>query len=803
MASPADGAYIILNVNSQLAIDVKGASDKSGANVQQWTKNNGDAQIWSFDKPENGGYQITCSLTGKVLEVQSGNLKNDANVRQWSDNNSNAQRWNVNTDGKTFTYGGKSYPSYTIKPTKATSFALDVAGGSTTRGANIRIHTANNSDAQRWILIPVSILKSEGTYEIVLAADPKMCLDIAGGSTANEANVQVYTRNESPAQVFRTDVNDETFVTRFINGKSGKVLEVAGGKTAAGTNVQQYKANNSAAQNWLPIQSGSVKINGQNVPTYAIHAQVGNNLCMDCKGGGKKAKTNIQVYTSANTLAQRFAFVKTELLGTDISVPGAIQQTLFKRKGPGAITVSGLTFNSKQTMFQARYLIRYYTKGRKSYKSTKWMNLKNNSAAREGWGDAWSYTFKATPSNGIIKVPFNKKVNLTSTYRSADIYVEVRTFLTNYKSGFKAHGTTKRTIIKLRQVPAISMSSCALVIGSNNIGVKTVLKDSLGEGCNRLRGRLVGSDGLPISEWVSVTKMNMTHMLGKTLSRLPRNGEKISFEYVMLINDGITLTGSFKHKNGFSMGGLTSTFTPTVVYSQPIDEVDDLKESCCILVTTNRHKSDCLLYSVSTIAGSKMVKADIYSTTSTEITWKVAPPLNKTVKLNVYSNTSTNPALKSGWRLGQVDVKITSHTFVWNWGLNAESKRKQYATLIVNSDNPPQQTRNFTNDISFHSPAGRIWPVAFATRALGADVSVSGISVDSAAVKKHSVGGPIPLRGTVGCLMTLVPLAGKGIHPIYRTPYGDWYQVGVESVDVSKNNMYYSDVQVTQRALED
>ena len=84
MANLSEGTYIILNVKSKMAIDVKGASDSSGTNVQQYTKNNSDAQIWALTEQSNG-WQIICSLTGKSLDVNQ--AASGQNVRQWNDNN--------------------------------------------------------------------------------------------------------------------------------------------------------------------------------------------------------------------------------------------------------------------------------------------------------------------------------------------------------------------------------------------------------------------------------------------------------------------------------------------------------------------------------------------------------------------------------------------------------------------------------------------------------------------------------------------------------------------------------------------
>lgn len=211
MAEPTEGTYAIISVGASKAVDVKGASDKSGTNVQTYTYSGTDAQIWAFTKPENSYWQVICSLTGKCLDIQNGNVQAGTNVRQWSDDNSNAQRWNVQTDGGTWTYSGTSYSTYTIKPSTNSSLSLAVAGNSTSNGANIQLASSASSNFQKWILVPVAALTESGCYNIVLAADTHMCADISGGSTANSASLIVEALNEtSDSQVFKAQVNAQT-----------------------------------------------------------------------------------------------------------------------------------------------------------------------------------------------------------------------------------------------------------------------------------------------------------------------------------------------------------------------------------------------------------------------------------------------------------------------------------------------------------------------------------------------------------------------------------------------------------------
>lgn len=782
MAEPSEGTYIILSAGSSKAIDVKGASDKSGTNVQQYTKNNGDGQIWALTKPENATWQVICSLTGKSLDVEAGKVTAGTNVRQWSDNDSNAQRWTIETDGGTFTYNNKSYNTYTIKPTANTSLALDIVSGSSSDGANIRLWNSNGSSAQKWIFIPVSAFKQEGTYEVVLASDTTMCLDVAGGSTANSANIQVYSRNDSNAQKFRTDVNDETFLVRFFNSKSGKVIDIKNGGTTAGTNVQQYTANNSTSQNWLPVQSGTVKIDGQTFPTYELRAQIGTNLVMDCKGGGKKAKTNIQVYTKNNSIAQKFAFVKTEIDGSNLLMPTELSPTLFTREGTGNVTVTGLTFVSKNTAFKARYKIRRYKAKRTSYSDSAWQNLRDNSTARSGWGDAWTSTFEATPIEGRITLPFSTSVSLTSTWRSAEIFIEVRAYQDNYGTGYKAHGPIRSTTIKVMMKPVVSISSMSFTTG-DTLGIKTIMVDSVGSGCSLLRARLLGSDGAPISEWITSTNGIITHYADGTLYRLPVSGENIGVEYNYVDEEGSASHGIAHRVFSYASG---NTVTNSITYLE--------NDSCMALVQGISHSIDYCFVKIPDVHGTRLVSCNLYSSGSGNKQWAVLPPLNMDSEVIIMGSNDSGVT----WDYSEVTCHINSHLFIWNW---TDVSGFDYSSIIVNNDAIPSQKRSYQTAIAFSYPASNVYPVGFSDMNLTTDLTIEGVVVDDSADCIWA--GPAPEHSSLSDILKLIRLSGYGIHPVYRTPYGDWYYVGVESVDVSKTTIGLSKASIKQKAVEE
>ena len=209
--------------------------------------------------------------------------------------------------------------SFALVPEGYDNLRLDIYGGKTTMsGANVQLYTANGTAAQRFFLIKSNVLTSaiaagktadEGVYFISNAKDPSMVVDVNGGSSANGANVQIYSSNYSFAQDFKLEYQGNgLYVIR--NFKSGKVLDVYGGKRVSGTNVQQYSQNNTLAQLWYLKKSGDC---------YVI-CSAASGLALDVYGGKTASGTNVQVYTDNGTDAQRFSLVSDTVLSESLAI---------------------------------------------------------------------------------------------------------------------------------------------------------------------------------------------------------------------------------------------------------------------------------------------------------------------------------------------------------------------------------------------------------------------------------------------------------------------------------------------------
>lgn len=782
MATLSEGCYVIISANnitsSAKAMDVKGASDKSGANVQQWEVTKKDAQIWSATKPENSNWQLVCSLSGKTLTASGSNAIQSDDV-----DNTNTQRWVISDASSSYTYANKSYPSYYIKQASNTSKALSADANATSGRYNISVANFSSGETrQKWVFLPVPVFTKEQAYQIHSAADPTLVAEISSGSTANGARAIMNTNADSDNQTFWVDVDDEDFSIIFMAMHSKKVLDIKGGTAKDSAPIIQYTKSGNDNQVWLAVECGTVTYNKTKYTKYELRSRSNSNFVMDVSGGAA-ATSGLITYTRGNNKPnQQFFFVRAEPYAPGVPTPGGLTPTSFKRENAGTITVSGLKFSSKETKFQARYMTRTYTANRASYTDSAWKAIDDDSTSRNGWGDAYTATFTQSPVDGKITLPFNKTFTLSSEARSIDVYIQVRAFRSSYGDYKVAHGGTKQTIIKLRQTEVLDFSGFTGEMNDNKFGIRAAFNPLTGCNVEILRGRLVDNYGVPFSEWTQVTGTESILFTAEdTLLRFPNfaNNELIWFEYTLITDDEVMMTGS--------EGGRMSNMYE---YSagMTIAQVND--DSCSVNITASYNGSGEACYMQ--IVNNDRTRMVSCPTTSNAIVWRAYPPLGVTTTI-VYLQL-----LDGGVYYKYATCRVDSHQFLWNWKYDGAFDS---AALLYNANKPPQQTREFNNSLSFGNTIGSLYPIGFANTNINVNMSVTGIVVDDDAEVRTD--HEIPSNVTVKDIGKLVRLSGYGVHPVYRTPYGDWYYVGIDKVSIQKNELYYTSVTVSQSVVEE
>ena len=340
-----NGQYKIINKGTQKALDVSGASDKNGSNIQVYDDNGTDAQKWTLNLESDGSYtlQPACSES-KVMDVEGGKIStNGTNVQLYQQNNTTAQKFKISigspvngstdlgtnfyarlsSSGRSLAVDGsnvvinntkisknqvwkfelnESAGTYTITNC-ANGKVLDVTGAADQDQANIQTYPANKTNAQKWYLLK----RDDGSYTLRPACSGSRSVDIAGNSTVEGSNVQLYRMNNTSAQSFTIDkTNDEEqlpsenvgtgFVAKLVNSGNGKVLT----ENNTDNKVVQTTSSNLKQQLWKFEYSDGV---------YKI-TNLASGKVLDVSGAWDVNGRTIQTYTSNDTKAQRWTLEK-------------------------------------------------------------------------------------------------------------------------------------------------------------------------------------------------------------------------------------------------------------------------------------------------------------------------------------------------------------------------------------------------------------------------------------------------------------------------------------------------------------
>jgi GH43 family beta-xylosidase len=122
---------------------------------------------------------------------------------------------------------------------------LDVAGSSTADGANIFQFACNGGNNQRWRIEDMG----DDTSRLVNVATGKV-MDVASCGTGDGVDIRQWTWLNNTCQRFRLIVNALGGWVRIPNANSGRVADVANCGTADRTDVRQWTSLNNACQQW-------------------------------------------------------------------------------------------------------------------------------------------------------------------------------------------------------------------------------------------------------------------------------------------------------------------------------------------------------------------------------------------------------------------------------------------------------------------------------------------------------------------------------------------------------------------------
>ena len=191
--------------------------------------------------------------------------------------------------------------TYVFACSNASRKVWDVAGGSSSNGANVQMYYSNMTKAQRWL-----VHEDENGFLTFENIGSGLVLDVSGGIAESGRNVQQHVANGTRAQKWIAVKDADGGLTIHSALNFDYVLDIAGGSSSDGANVQLYKANQTAAQLFFAIDSNPVIDSlGQNV-AEGVYCFESAGLALDVKGASAESGAALQSYANNGTVAQAF-----------------------------------------------------------------------------------------------------------------------------------------------------------------------------------------------------------------------------------------------------------------------------------------------------------------------------------------------------------------------------------------------------------------------------------------------------------------------------------------------------------------
>jgi hypothetical protein len=233
----ADGTYAIQNALTGKVLDITGASSENGAQIDQWAFTGSGQQHWVLQAGGDLTYSIASTLDGKVLDVTNASLASGALIQQWDPDGSEQQQWQL-----------VPAVNYTIV-NSLTGKVLDVQNASTASGAAIQQWDSNGFEQQQWKLVPV-----EGGFYKILNVLTGKALDVQNASAQNGAAIQQWDYDGFGQQLWNLVLMFDGDY-EIQNVLSGKVLDVTNASSADGALIQQWDADGLEQQHWKLVRT--------------------------------------------------------------------------------------------------------------------------------------------------------------------------------------------------------------------------------------------------------------------------------------------------------------------------------------------------------------------------------------------------------------------------------------------------------------------------------------------------------------------------------------------------------------------
>lgn len=580
---------------------------------------------------------------------------------------------------------------------------------------------------------------ADGTYEVLSYKDVSMALDVSGNSAANSANVQLWSRNGSNGQKWSFASNGSYYT--ILDAETGKSLDVANGRAANGSNVQMYSSNGSAAQRWTVVETGTQTINGTAYPVVRIGAFSASTYVVDVAGGKTALRTNVQIYQSNNSAAQRFVLVPTEWAAEGGSktnyagLPAASSGTGGKEVGTALSSVSAMESGTlypawacSATLYQVAYRMRTRESGADWFGEwSNWMSIADGSTSWGGFGTPGQSNCEPVKVGKLQWSQDGITIDNASTYDRTDIEVAVRAWQSTWGANrVPAHGPTYT--YGITTVRPVTISSVGVLLAPD--GVTLAWESDATHDGNSMTFECDAWGRYSTTGAASGTATIPQRDLRRTL----KAGDVVSGVLTMRTADGLTVSKAFSATLSYegSHGG-TLTLTASEHATNPTLRTltaSDADASAWLMIEEGH--------------GTRFVKLDGQSP------WTVAPPIG--VPWKVYASSIGASSWASTM---QTFDAIDDH----GWHVTSQDLTRDLA-IYHNEGGRPSANPSYARAIDSTQVLGRERPLYLPQDSTEVTWTLEGVIFGDTYAED----------------MALFDWAAHAGHVYYRSPYGDWQQ---------------------------
>ena len=159
---------------------------------------------------------------------------------------------------------------------------MEVAGGSTAAGTNVRQATSTAATYQQWNVTPVDArVGGDFSYFSIKVVNSGKSIDVYNWSLENGGNIAIWDDTKGSNQQWYLEYAEDGWF--YIRSRhSSKCLEVANNSTANGANIQQWDVDGGKNQQWRFIPVGApVEFDAPSAPSNLVATSNSESVRLD------------------------------------------------------------------------------------------------------------------------------------------------------------------------------------------------------------------------------------------------------------------------------------------------------------------------------------------------------------------------------------------------------------------------------------------------------------------------------------------------------------------------------------------